>query len=252
MLRMRQICLVAHDLAAVEDDLTEIFGLAVCFRDPVISRLGLHNMLLPIGGNFLEVVSPIEEGTTAERYLERRGGDGGYMVISQTDDIKEARKRIDALGIRLVSEPGAGANMGFQMHPKDVPGGIQEIRQNEGDEAPAGPWWPAGGEWKHGQRTEVLTAMVAAEIQTADPPALAAKWAQVFDRETTDVDGTPTMAMDDAVIRFVPIEDGRGEGLAGLDVVVKDRNHVLAAAKRRGCIVDGDILMLCGMRFRLL
>ena len=252
MLRMRQICLVAHDLATVEEDLTEIFGITVCYRDPAIRRLGLHNMLMPIGSNFLEVVSPMEEGTTAERYLERRGGDGGYMVITQTDDLKRDRRRIDALGIRLVSEPGEGPNAGFQMHPKDVPGGIQEIRQNEGDEDPAGPWWPAGGDWKHGQRTNVLTAMVAAEIQTSDPKALADTWGAAFGREIVEQDGVPALPMDDAVVRFVPITDGRGEGLGGLDLAVKDRDHVVAAAKRRGCTVDGDIVMVCGMRFRLL
>jgi Glyoxalase-like domain len=252
MLRMRQICLVAHDLDAVEEDLTEIFGIAVCYRDPAIRRLGLHNILMPIGNNFLEVVSPVEEGTTAERYLDRRGGDGGYMVIAQTDDLQKARKRIDALGIRLVSEPGTGHNVGFQMHPKDVPGGIQEIRQNEGGEDPAGPWWPAGGEWKHGQRTEVLSAMVAAEIQTDDPKALAARWGDVFDREVSDQDGTLTIAMDDATIRFVPVADGRGEGLGGLDLAVKNRDHILATANRRGCRVDGGIVIVCGMRFRLL
>ena len=78
MLRMRQICLVARDLDAAQADLTAIFGLEVCYRDPNIGRLGLRNFLLPVGDSFLEVVAPMREGTTAERYLDRRGGDGGY------------------------------------------------------------------------------------------------------------------------------------------------------------------------------
>ena len=252
MLRMRQICLVARDLSSVEEDLSEIFGIAVCYRDPGIGRLGLHNILMPIGNNFLEVVSPVEQGTTAERYLDRRGGDGGYMVITQTDDLEVARKRIDELGIRLVSEPGVGPNIGFQMHPKDVPGGIQEIRQNENDAEPDGPWWPAGGAWKHGLRSAVLTAMVAAEIQTDDPGPLAARWGAAFGREPKYPDGVPTIEMDDASVRFVPVADGRGEGLGGVDVVTADREHIFAAATRRGCVIDGDIVIVCGVRFRIL
>ena len=34
---------------------------------------------MPVGDTFLEVVSPIDPKATAERYLARRGGDGGYM-----------------------------------------------------------------------------------------------------------------------------------------------------------------------------
>ena len=71
MLKMRQICLVARDLDAAEADLSAIFGLEVGYRDPQIKRLGLHNFLMPVGDNFLEVVSPIREGTTAERYIDR-------------------------------------------------------------------------------------------------------------------------------------------------------------------------------------
>jgi len=37
---------------------------------------GLHNFLMPVGSNFLEVVAPSREGTAGGRYLDRRGGDG--------------------------------------------------------------------------------------------------------------------------------------------------------------------------------
>ena len=73
LLRLRQICLVAADLDSVEDDLKAILGLEVAFRDPGLAQFGLGNVMLPIGDNFLEVVSPFREHTTAGRFLERRG-----------------------------------------------------------------------------------------------------------------------------------------------------------------------------------
>ncbi len=82
-LRLRQIALVAHKLAPVEEALVDILGIEVCFRDPGIDHFGLENALLPIGNQLLEVVAPIREDTAGGRYLERRGGDGGYMVITQ-------------------------------------------------------------------------------------------------------------------------------------------------------------------------
>ena len=84
-IRLRQIALVANKLAPVIDDLKGVFGLEVCYIDPGVGVFGLENSLLPVGNNFIEVVAPIKEGTAGGRYLKRRGGDGGYMVICQCE-----------------------------------------------------------------------------------------------------------------------------------------------------------------------
>ena len=41
-IRMRQICLVAHDLERVQGQFEAVFGVAVCYRDPGVGRYGLH------------------------------------------------------------------------------------------------------------------------------------------------------------------------------------------------------------------
>ena len=84
-IQLRQICLVARELEPVIEDLTEVFGINCCYVDPGVGQFGLKNTLMPVGKNFLEVVAPAQEGTAAGRYLARRGGDGGYMVITQAD-----------------------------------------------------------------------------------------------------------------------------------------------------------------------
>jgi len=252
MLRLRQICLVASDLDAIEADLSAVFGLAVCHRDGGVERFGLHNLLMPVGNSFLEVVAPFREDTTAGRFIERRGGDGGYMVIMQTDDMVAARERMSALGVRLVLDGGDGHTDGIQLHPKDVPAAIAELRWNEGGDDPAGPWGPAGPDWLPAQRTDVIRAMRAAELQTDDPPALAARWSEVLARPVeAGPGGAPQIALDDAVIRFVPATDGRAEGLGGLDVEVVDRDRLLAAAEARGCKTSDDLVTVCGVRFHL-
>ena len=80
-LRLRQIALVAEKLAPVEAELCDVLGIDVCYRDPGVGHFGLENALFPVGNELLEVVAPIREGTAGGRYLERRGGDGGYLVI---------------------------------------------------------------------------------------------------------------------------------------------------------------------------
>ena len=79
-------------------------GLEPCVRDLGVSQFGLRNVLFPVGERLLEVVSPVEAGTTAGRQLARRDGDGGYMVLVQTDDLVGDRERLDTLGVRVVLE----------------------------------------------------------------------------------------------------------------------------------------------------
>src|SRR5678815_2752977 len=90
-MRLRQIALVGRDLDAAEADIRAVLGLDYAYDDPGVAKFGLKNAVFPVGETFLEVVSPKEPGTTAGRLLEKRGGDGGYMVILQVEDIAEAR-----------------------------------------------------------------------------------------------------------------------------------------------------------------
>ena len=236
----------------MEENLKAILGLEVAYRDPRIDYFGLRNVLLPIGNSLLEVVAPIQEDTAAGRQLQRRGGDGGYMVILQPDDFAAVRQRVESLGIRIVFDDVEEETAGIQLHPKDLPGALVELRWNVGGEDPAGPWDPAGPDWQSACRTEVVRALTAAEIQGDDPAALAARWGEVLDRPVgRDAAGNPSVELDDGCVRFVAATDGRGTGLGGVDVEVVDRDRLLAAAEERGCRTSDDVVMICGTRFRL-
>ena len=87
-MRIRQLVLVSDERDSVVEDLCGLFEIEVAFYDPGIFHFGLENAVIPGGDTFLEVVSPVQEKTTAGRYLERRNGNGGYMVIMQSDDLK--------------------------------------------------------------------------------------------------------------------------------------------------------------------
>ena len=252
MLRLKQICLVAADLDRVEDDLNAIFGIEVAYSDPALDQFGLRNIMLPIGNSFLEVVSPIQENTTAGRFLERRDGDGGYMAILQCGDIGAVRERVERLGIRIVFEDSDEHTSGIQLHPKDLPGALVDIRRNSGDQSPTGPWSPAGPDWQSARRTDVIRSLVAAEIQCDDPDELASSWSEVTQRPVSrDAEHNPEIRLDEGSIRFVTAADGRGTGLGGIDVEVVDRARLLVAAQARGCEVSDETVMICGTRIRL-
>jgi len=252
MLWLRQICLVARELDPAVEDLKAVFGLETCHHDPNVGKYGLENALLPIGPNFLEVVAPFREGTTAGRYLDRRSGDGGYMVIMQCDDAEAREKRMPSVGVRVMNRLDYGDYLGLQLHPKDTGAAILETSEHRGDHAAEGPWHPAGSSWEDAVRTDVTTALVAAELQTDDPNRLAARWSEVLDVELgEDGAGNPALALENASLRFVVATDGRGEGLGGLDLIAADRDAVVRNAAARGCAVEDDMIIVCGTRFNL-
>jgi catechol 2,3-dioxygenase-like lactoylglutathione lyase family enzyme len=249
-MRLRQIALVAQDLAAAEADIRAVLGLDYAYDDPGVGKFGLRNAVFPVGQTFLEVVSPTQPGTTAGRLLEKRRGDGGYMVILQAPDIQEARARIAAAGARVVEQADlqGGTVATSHIHPRDVGGAILSVDYMH----PWDRWEWAGPEWREHVRTDTSLGIVGAELQGEDPAAMAGRWGEVLGRPPTEADGACRIALPDGgELRFVAIRDGRGQGLGAFDVAVRDPAAVLAAAKARGCLSDDGDVMLAGTRVRL-
>ena len=247
-MRLRQVALVARDLDPVLADLCAVLGIDVAFRDPDIKVFGLHNGVMPVGDTFLEVVSPIQPGTTAGRYLDRRGGDGGYMVIIQCDDLDADRARVAELGVRVVWQADLPDIRGTHLHPRDTGGAILSLDWAD----PPASWRWAGTEWEQHVRTDVVNEITAVELQSDDPLALAQRWSQILNRPVAQTAaGVIRIVLQQGAIRFVSASDGRGEGVGGIDVMVADRQRLLAAARDRGVAVRDDTLVICGTRIRL-
>lgn len=251
-LRLRQICFVAPSLEPAVADLADIFGLSVCYRDGNVAKYGLVNALLPVGRCFLEVVAPTRDGTAAGRYLERRQGAGGYMVIIDCDDIERRRSHVKAVGVRIANPLRYETYTGLQLHPRDTGGAMLELNHTEGGESLDGPYHPAGPHWQGAVCTNVTIGWRAAVLQSADPLRLAERWARILERPvTTAAEGEPQIKLDLGALRFVPLADGRGEGLAGIDLEVAATPRILAQAERRGCARSGNEITVCGTRFFL-
>jgi hypothetical protein len=250
-LRLRQVALVAAELSPVLDDLHAVFGLEVAFRDPGVGTFGLENAVLPVGQQFIEVVAPVKPDTAAGRQLDRRGGDGGYMVITHTDEHPRRRERVAELGVRTVLEFEESDYRCMQLHPRDTGGSFLEIDWQRGGEDLGGPWAPAGPDWQQAARTDVVSGITAVEVQAERPDEVAARWSEIVEIDLDgggDGDSVRRLPFDNAEVRFVAATDGRGEGLSGVELVAVDPDAARAAAKERG-LLDGDIITICGTRF---
>jgi hypothetical protein len=96
-----------------------------------------------LGDQFIEVISPREPGTAAGRFLERHGGDGGYMLIFQLDDLAGARARVSEFGVRIVWQIDLPDISGTHLHPADTRGALISLDRPEPPETWrwGGPGW---------------------------------------------------------------------------------------------------------------
>jgi hypothetical protein len=185
MIRLRQVALVAPDLDPVVDQLGRLLGLEVAHRDPAVATFGLVNAVLPVGHQFVEVVQPTRDATAAGRHLDRIGGDGGYMVICQTDDQPAHRRRATELGIRTAFEADDAGYLIWQLHPGDTGGSFLEIDHQPAD-PPGDPWAPAGPDWTAHVRTDVVDGITAVELAVPDVAAVSARWRALLDQSAFD------------------------------------------------------------------
>ena len=210
MPRLRQAVLVARDLDPVVAELRATLGLGEPFHDPNVDHFGLRNAVMALGDTFVEVVSPVTEGTAAGRHLERRGGDGGYMAMFEVGDAAAARQRAAEAGIREVFAIELDDIVDVHLHPRDVGGAIVAVDEPR----PPGSWRWGGPAWEGAIPPFGPGRLTGLTVQAADPQAMAARWAHVLG---VPADGG-AIALDDGAVRFVEDGDGRGEGIVAVSV----------------------------------
>ncbi len=211
--RLRQAVLAASDLDVVAGELRAALGLGEPFADPGVGAFGLRNAVFALGDCFLEVISPAQPDTTAGRYLERRGGDGGYMVIFQLDDLDGARARVQQMGIRVVWQLDLPDISGTHLHPADIGGAIVSLDRAE----PPGSWRWGGPDWTERVGTGAPGTLDAVTLAVPDPAATAARWGAVLGVAAAD----STLTLDGGHVRFVPGDAGLIEIGVGLPESVR-------------------------------
>jgi hypothetical protein len=250
-LRLRQICLVAPNLEPSVSTICTVLGTMVCYVDPHVEKYGLVNALMPIGNSFLEVVAPTQDATAAGRYLDRRGGEGGYMIILDCDGIEPWLTRLPAVDVRVANDLNyPGEYRGLQLHPRDTGGALLEINHSHAG-AWDGPYHPAGPRWTGVHGVDAEDMIMAAELQSDDPPRLAGRWSEILGRPVRDVAGVAMIDLDVGTLRFVKATDGRGEGLGGIDVKIPRHERARFAARQKEVPEEDGAIMLCGTRVRL-
>ena len=248
-MRLRQVALVSRELDKVVSQLGDVLGLKVAYVDPNVGKYGLRNAVLPCGTGFLEVVEPFTPEASAARFLARRGGDAGYMVIIQTPDAVAESARVAGLGVRVVETIDRPHYYCAHFHPADFGGVLASLDQQRTEPdylAPWGDWMPAGPDWRAARTTEVVD-LQSVSIASADPTVLAQNWSRLLGRPLA-AGHALRLPLEQGAILF---EHGEAQAsVAALTLRMRDPAAAFSRAQAAGLDVSSDGILIGGMRMR--
>ena len=227
----------------IVSDLSQLFGLEVAFNDPGVGHFGLENAVMPLGTDFLEVVSPIEENTTAGRYLQKRGGDGGYMVIIQVDDFDRSKSLVNDYKIGIVWDTDLPEAKAIHLHPKQMGGAIVSLDWMNPKES----WKWAGPEWNK-YITDDIKGIDGVEIQANNPEEMFNRWKDILDASNIN-ESEKKIYLDNTWISFTD-EDDRGSGISAFSLITDNKELLISKAKEFGFLQE-DNIVIGGVKFYL-
>ncbi|PLN78354.1 hypothetical protein BDW42DRAFT_144628 [Aspergillus taichungensis] len=272
--RLRQIAFLVHDLPKAERQITRVLNTEVINREPEVTEFGLRNILVPLGGDIIEILAPIDPTTpsTASRLLHKRGKDGGYMLIMQVGDtaartqLIEERRLATVVFRQRASEGNGGCVERAQFNSKGIPGNIMpELDtytplQDQSHipsfiDAPIAPWPPCGADYpvysrEMSRRTHLqllgATCRLASgnNSNSGDATIAARKWEELFGVHAQGNENVFTNCR----MRFVSNPGDLPDGLVSVTVGIRGEEayeRVLFAAGEEGLISwDGRVSML--------
>jgi methylmalonyl-CoA/ethylmalonyl-CoA epimerase len=123
-----------HTAIAVEDldgtlaALSRLFAVEPLSREVVVEQ-GVEEAMVPLGGSYLQILTPLGPDTPVGRFLEKRGP-GLHHIAIQVTDLDAALAHLDASGAELIDRVprtgGGGHRIAF-VHPRNLAGTLIEL-----------------------------------------------------------------------------------------------------------------------------
>ena len=128
--RIDHVGVAVEDLDAAIALYEQTFGMALVHRETVTEQ-GVEAVLLDVGENHVELLSPLGPDTPVGKFLAKKGP-GLHHVAYQVTDIEAALEQLKADGVRLIDEtPRTGirdSKVAF-LHPAGSGSVLTEIVQ---------------------------------------------------------------------------------------------------------------------------
>ena len=130
--RLNHVAIAVRDIAKAAGVYRDTLGAEI--SAPVAQPdHGVTTVFVLLPNTKIELLEPLGEGSPIAKFLERSPDGGIHHLCYEVDDIKSARDRLKARGIRVLGdgEPKIGAHGKpvLFLHPKDLCGTLIEIEQ---------------------------------------------------------------------------------------------------------------------------
>ena len=241
-MRLRQLVFVSNERDELADKICNLFDLKQTYHDAGLINFGLENVLIPLGDTFFEIVMPVQENTTAGRFLDKRGGEGGYMVIVDSSNFEKEQARVESSGIEIVwhgnrKEEGIQART-IHLHPKQVGGAILSIDHMN----PASAWLWAGTDWEKDINKTLIDVLSGVVLQSKDPELMCSNWENALGKKR-DAGSGLDISLDGSKISFVSDVNGRGEGINAFKIKALAKDTIMKKAEEMNLIQNQEIVL---------
>ena len=130
--KLNHVAIAVADLAKASALYREVLGATV--SAPVaMPEHGVTTVFVELPNAKIELLHPLGEGSPIAKFLERNPDGGMHHLCYEVEDIRAARDRLKAAGLRVLGdgEPRMGAHGKpvLFLHPKDFAGTLVEIEQ---------------------------------------------------------------------------------------------------------------------------
>ena len=130
--RLNHVAIAVRDIAKAAGIYRDTLGAEI--SSPVAQPdHGVTTVFVLLPNTKIELLEPLGESSPIAKFLERSPDGGIHHLCYEVDDIRSARDRLKAQGVRVLGdgEPKIGAHGKpvLFLHPKDLCGTLIEIEQ---------------------------------------------------------------------------------------------------------------------------
>jgi methylmalonyl-CoA/ethylmalonyl-CoA epimerase len=130
--RLNHVALAVRDLATAADVYRSALGAEVSAPLPLPEH-GVTTVFVTLPNTKIELLAPLGDDSPIAKFLERNPDGGMHHVCYEVADIRAARDRLKAQGMRVLGdgEPKTGAHGKpvLFLHPKDFFGTLIELEE---------------------------------------------------------------------------------------------------------------------------
>ena len=130
--RLNHVAIAVKDIAKAAGVYRDTLGaeISAAVAQP---EHGVTTVFVLLPNTKIELLEPLGEGSPIAKFLERSPDGGIHHLCYEVDDIRSARDRLKAQGVRVLGdgEPKIGAHGKpvLFLHPKDFAGTLVELEQ---------------------------------------------------------------------------------------------------------------------------